>query len=466
MARFNTGARTLTVTGTTTLTYAFTGGIITLSGAGGYTFQLVSPVFFPGSTQHIYNATAVACTIATPNGQLRGNGFTANNQQTIQPGAFYSIVSDGTNYVISNSNGGPLNSTTLTLATHATAPIVQGSESNAGTLTIRGTSSATKSTHGVSFTDGITSTSTTTGSVRVTGGVGVSENLWVGGYGRISDGTASTSTSTGALVVTGGLGVGGRINATDFTGTIGANTRSAGSFTTVTANAQVTMTQNATSSSTTTGSLVVTGGVGISENLWVGGYIDAVSIQDTPIGTVTRNSGAFTTLQANGQVTFTANTGSTSTASGTIVVSGGVGISQNCYVGGIGRVADGTASSSTSTGAFVVSGGIGAGGTSYFPTLVCSSLTETSSIALKENVSPIDNALDTILQLCGVTYDRKDTKCYEAGLIAEDVNKVLPHLVKKDAKGNPESIMYSKLTAYLVEAVKSLNEEIKELKRK
>jgi hypothetical protein len=467
MARFNTGARTLTVTGTTTLTYAFTGGIITLDGAGGYTFSLVTPVFFPGTTQHIYNATAVDCTIATPVGQLRGNGFTGNNVQTIPSGSFYSVVSDGANYIISNSEGGPEVGTVGTFTTSITSPIHQGSTSAAGTLTLRSTSSGTKSTAGILMNDGITSSNTTTGTLAVTGGVGISENLNVGGI-IIAASLQNTA--------------------------IGSTTRSSGAFTSLAANAQVSLTAGTASTSTGSGTLVVTGGVGVSGNLYTGGIVDitstqaassttsgalqvdggagiqgalyAGSIQNTPIGSSAANTGAFTSLNANAAVRLTQNAGSTSTADGTLVVTGGAGITQNLYVGGVMRVNDGTASGATSTGALVVSGGIGAGGTSYFPTLVCSSLTETSSIELKENINPIFNALDLILKLEGVTYDRKDGSYKnEAGLIAEHVNKILPNLVKKDADGNPESIMYSKLTAYLVEAVKSLKSEIEELKR-
>lgn len=97
--------------------------------------------------------------------------------------------------------------------------------------------------------------------------------------------------------------------------------------------------------------------------------------------------------------------------------------------------------------------------------LTAVSFTESSSIALKENVTPIQNALDSVLQLVGVTYDRKDgSKKEEAGLIAEEVNKILPNLVTKDEAGNPNAIHYTKLTAYLIEAVKSLKAEINSLK--
>lgn len=93
-------------------------------------------------------------------------------------------------------------------------------------------------------------------------------------------------------------------------------------------------------------------------------------------------------------------------------------------------------------------------------------ITETSSIALKENVNPITDALDSILQLAGVTYDRKDgSSVNEAGLIAEDTAKVLPNLVTyKD--GKPDGINYTKLSAYLIEAVKTLKREVEELKGK
>ena len=53
-------------------------------------------------------------------------------------------------------------------------PILSGASSNSATLTIRGTSSATKATASVLMTDGVASTTNTTGTLVVTGGVGVS----------------------------------------------------------------------------------------------------------------------------------------------------------------------------------------------------------------------------------------------------------------------------------------------------
>jgi len=121
---------------------------------------------------------------------------------------------------------------------------------------------------------------------------------------------------------------------------------------------------------------------------------------------------------------------------------------------------DNVASSTTATGTLVVTGGVGVSGQITATTLV-----ETSSIVFKENINPIENALESVLMLMGVTYDRKDNKEHEAGLIAEDVYKIIPDLVSLDADGKPHGIKYTKLTAYLLEAIKSLNKEINDLKK-
>ena len=109
--------------------------------------------------------------------------------------------------------------------------------------------------------------------------------------------------------------------------------------------------------------------------------------------------------------------------------------------------------------------GIGTAASGVSGSITASSFTETSSIALKENINPISHALDSILGLNGVTYDRKDGSTKnEAGLIAEEVFNVLPNLCSVDENGQPLGINYTKLTAYLIEAVKELKQEIETLK--
>jgi hypothetical protein len=99
--------------------------------------------------------------------------------------------------------------------------------------------------------------------------------------------------------------------------------------------------------------------------------------------------------------------------------------------------------------------------------IVAGTLTENSSITLKENVNPITNAIDTISKLVGVTYDRKDGSAIQRpGLIAEEVDKILPNIVIKDENGAPSSIAYTNLIAYLIESIKELKQEIDILKSK
>ena len=153
--------------------------------------------------------------------------------------------------------------------------------------------------------------------------------------------------------------------------TIGATTPNTGAFTTLTANDAVTFTAGTSSTTTLTGTAVITGGIGVSENINAGGsgtFVGlestgsvtfdpanaAISLQPTGlgsvtiapgttgtvdnmnVGSVTRGSGAFTTLQANDQVTFNAGVNSTAANNGTVVVAGGVGVSQDLFVGGNG----------------------------------------------------------------------------------------------------------------------------------
>lgn len=148
--------------------------------------------------------------------------------------------------------------------------------------------------------------------------------------------------------------------------------------------------------------------------------------------------------------------------------SGASSFTGNTVFNGVITVANTTGTTSTTTGAIVVAGGLGvAGGITVGGTVRANAIVETSSIAFKENVNPIQDALDSILKLSGVIYDRKDKSALnEAGLIAEDVNKIIPNIVVKDDDGKPFGIQYTKLVAYLVEAIKDQQQQINELKKK
>ena len=89
-----------------------------------------------------------------------------------------------------------------------------------------------------------------------------------------------------------------------------------------------------------------------------------------------------------------------------------------------------------------------------------------SDYRLKENIEPIKNALDKVLNLNGVTFQYKkenDRKKY-IGLIAQEVEKVLPEVVFK--KDDYYGINYKLVVSTLIEAVKERQKQIENLKER
>jgi hypothetical protein len=91
-------------------------------------------------------------------------------------------------------------------------------------------------------------------------------------------------------------------------------------------------------------------------------------------------------------------------------------------------------------------------------------ITENSSLRYKENVETIKYGLDKVLQMRGVTYDKKDNGVKEMGVIAEEIYEVLPEVVLKNEEGDIDSVSYGRITAVLIEAIKDLKKEIEDLK--
>jgi len=83
-----------------------------------------------------------------------------------------------------------------------------------------------------------------------------------------------------------------------------------------------------------------------------------------------------------------------------------------------------------------------------------------SDIRLKENLEPIENALDKVIALDGKTYNFIGKTEKEAGLIAQDLEKVLPESVVKDENG-VRLVKPFAVIALLVNAVKELAEQRK-----
>ncbi len=83
----------------------------------------------------------------------------------------------------------------------------------------------------------------------------------------------------------------------------------------------------------------------------------------------------------------------------------------------------------------------------------------TSDINLKTNIEPIHNALNAIQHIKGVHYNFKSNLDQKhTGLIAQDVEEILPHAVYKNDNG-VRSLDYNSIIGLLVECVKDLKKE-------
>lgn len=94
-------------------------------------------------------------------------------------------------------------------------------------------------------------------------------------------------------------------------------------------------------------------------------------------------------------------------------------------------------------------------------------VTAYSDISLKDNITSIPDALDKVLQIRGVTYNRNDIEDNprHTGVIAQEVEKVLPEVISENEDGI-KSVAYGNMVGLLVEAIKELKAEIEELKGK
>ena len=315
-------------------------------------------------------------------------------------GTFMTTAATGASY--SNTNvasylSGPVvvgnlyvANTTVSTSTTTGAIVNAGGEGIAGNLYVGGNVVTVATTKSVS---------TSTGAIITYGGIGVIGNAYVGGNLITTATTAATSPTTGALIVSGGAGINGDLNvgSSGYFGSNGSRTIIVGSNNpnkmysestspfdmyvggTSNPNVNIRMTTTSiningsdkiTSTSTTTGALIVGGGVGITGNAYVGGNVVITSANvatSTTTGALIVSGGVGITGNAyvGGNVVITSANIATSTTTGALIVGGGAGIAGNVYAGGNLVTTAATVSTSTTTGAIISSGGVGIAGNVY-----------------------------------------------------------------------------------------------------
>lgn len=136
MARYNTVAPVSSVSTGSTIPTPQAGVFTAFTGTAPYTVILANPVLYSGLAQNFYNASTGTITLSTPSGNIKGPGFTSASTQTMPQHAVYTITSDGTDYIITNNEGGPQLASTLTVGGTFTAQ---------GTVSLTGSSIAASS---------------------------------------------------------------------------------------------------------------------------------------------------------------------------------------------------------------------------------------------------------------------------------------------------------------------------------
>ena len=99
-------------------------------------------------------------------------------------------------------------------------------------------------------------------------------------------------------------------------------------------------------------------------------------------------------------------------------------------------------------------------------TLTATSIIETSTRELKDNIITLDSQDEIVDKLQPVSYTWKQDGVEDFGLIAEDVEEIAPYLVSRDDNGNPTGIKYSKLSVLLLDVVKKQSTLIEDLNKR
>ena len=126
---------------------------------------------------------------------------------------------------------------------------------------------------------------------------------------------------------------------------------------------------------------------------------------------------------------------------------------------------NGTASSSKTVGAVVITGGVGISGALN----VGGDITAFSSsdVSLKENITPISNAVDKVRSISGNTFTWNEKSVYNGeegtGIIAQEIEALELPGVTETRQDGTKAVRYDRLVPLLIEAIKELDGKIKSL---
>ena len=125
------------------------------------------------------------------------------------------------------------------------------------------------------------------------------------------------------------------------------------------------------------------------------------------------------------------------------------------------------ASSNKTSGAVTVVGGVGISGALH----VGGDITafSASDISLKENITPISNAVDKVRSISGNTFTWNEKSVYNGeegtGIIAQEIEALGLPGVTETRQDGVKAVRYDRLVPLLIEAIKELSNKVKSLEK-
>jgi hypothetical protein len=209
------------------------------------------------------------------------------------------------------------------------------------------------------------------------------------------------------------------------------------------------LTANTASTNTTTGTLIVTGGVGISGNV----SASLFSGSGASLTSIPNNALSNSSITINGSAV---SLGGSATISAGATITDDTSTNATRYI-----IFDDVTSGSMTT--------VGVSSTKLYFNPSTGTLSSTIFNSLsdenkKTNISKIENATDILKEINSVEFNWKDNGEKSAGVIAQELEKILPWLVSENE--GIKSVNYSGLIAYLIQSNKELADRIEKLENK
>ncbi len=419
-------------------------GVVTVtSSGGGASSQWVSNP----TGIHTFSSVGIATTNPTSTFTVVGN-------------VLISGVTTSGGYNATTGNDYKINGTSVLTATTLGSGVVNSSLTSVGTLS-SGLNIDSGQTYKINNTNVLDATTLGSGVVNSSlTSVGTLTSLNVSGTTTL----AGIATVTGTTLFSRQLSVSGIVTTGTHNLITGNTYQIAGvnvlSATTLGANV---VTSSLTSVGTLSGGLNIASGQTYRVNGTA--VLDATTLGSSVTASSLTSVGTLTSLNVTGIVTASSFSGNATSATSATTATTATTASQLSFA----------SSSSPSTRYLVFTDTLGGNSEAnvnselqYVPStgnLSATQFTSLSDATKKKNVRPIENSIELTKQLQGVRFDWINNDKPSLGLIAQDVEKVLPELVETNGDGI-KSVSYSNMIGVLIEAIKEQQIRIEELERK